>query len=236
MYQTTDFKIHIKTTNGSMIPSPYSILLAKNIPTFKYTDVVIDVGCGCGILGIVSFCKGSDNVIMTDVTDSAILDTKENCILNKIYNIKVIKSDIYNNFFDLFYGADFIICNPPSLPCSLNKNNKPEYFSGEDGRKFIDQLLSRTKIILKNTGKILMTHTSLANIDKTFELIKKIKGKVKIIDKIELKFRYFYDIDHIKSLNNKKLYIEKLDGLYEIIYVLEINFLTNKNEQIKSKL
>ena len=220
MYHFNTFKVHIKNTNGSMIPSPYSLLLAKNIPKLKSSDIVIDIGCGCGILGICSYIRGSNNVIMTDITDNAILDTKMNCILNRVFNVKIIKSDIYNNFFDLFYGIDLIICNPPSLPCSLN--NKPEYYSGKDGRKFIDQLLSRSKIILNNNGKILMTHTSLANIDQTFEMVKKLNYNVKIIDKIELKFRDFYDIDHIKSLNNKNLYIEKSDGLYEIVYVLEI--------------
>jgi HemK-related putative methylase len=237
IYQFPNEKIIIETKHGSMIPSPYSILLAKNIPKLKSESIVIDIGCGSGILGIMSYMRGSDNVIMTDITDNAISDTLDNLKLNKIISgIKVIKSNMFSRLSKI-NNADLIICNPPSLPSIINKViNKPEYFSGNDGRKIIDHLLLNSHLILKDKGKILMTHTSLANINKTINLIKELNYTLKIIDKLELKFRDFYDINHIKKLNNNNnLYVEKDNQLYEIVYVLEITVSKSSNI-LKSKL
>jgi len=89
MYKINNYNILIQTKNGSMKPSPYSLLLAQHIPSLTSNSIVLDLGCGSGILGILSYIKGSDNVIMSDISDNAILDTKINCELNKIYNIKL---------------------------------------------------------------------------------------------------------------------------------------------------
>ena len=234
MYQFKNFKVYIQNINGSMNVSPYSLLLAKNIPKLKNSDIVFDLACGSGILGIIAYLQGSDNVICSDITDESILDTIHNCKLNKIYNIKVIKSDMFKDLLPIF-GVDLILCNPPSLPSS--HINKPEYWSGFDGRDFINKLLLNAPLVLKNGGKILMTHTSLCDINKTYSLINGLKNvhkityTCKIIDKISLKFRNFYDVKHIMSLkgekNNDNLYIKKEDGLYEVIYVLELTCYKN---------
>lgn len=239
MFKFTDINIHIETKHGSMNPSPYSLLLAKNIPKLTSNTKVIDVGCGSGILGIISYIKGSDNIIMIDISENAILDTMNNCKLNKIpYKliknklkinsyiepIKIIKSNLFKNIY--LYDIDLILCNPPSLPSI--KSDKIEYYSGIDGRLIIENLILNAPKLLKSSGKIIMTHTSLANINKTFKLLNELNYKYKIIDKIYLKFRDFYDINHILSLNNSDLYFKYKDNYYETIYVLEIIIMQSK--------
>lgn len=244
MYQFNQIKIHIENKNGSMVPSLYSLLLAKNIPRLNSNTKVIDIGCGSGILGIVSYIKGSDDIIMTDISENSILDTINNCKLNKIpykivksiFNdvviinepIKIIKSDLFKY---IHTQVDLILCNPPSLPS--NKSNKIEYYAGKDGRLFIEKLILNAPKVLKTNGKIIMTHTSLANINKTFKLLEELHYKYKIIDIMYLKFRDFYDVNHILSLNNNcnnlyPLYFKYGNNYYETVYVLEIILIQSK--------
>lgn len=52
----------------------------------------------------------------------------------------------------------------PSLP--MSKLNKIEYYADIDGRLFIEKLILNSPKVLKTNGKIIMIHTSLANINK----------------------------------------------------------------------
>lgn len=221
MFTINNHIIKIENKNGSMIPSPYSLLLAKNIPK---SNKVLDLGCGSGLLGIVSCLNGSKNITMSDISENSLLDSKLNCELNNMINCKFIQSDLFKNINDHF---DLILCNPPSLPSK--KCNKQEYSSGKDGRKIINRILTDGKDYLEDNGKIIITHTSLANLNKTIKMIKN-KYNYKIIDQLELKIRDFYDLSYILSLNNYDLqyplYIVKNEQHYEIIYILQ---LTKKN-------
>lgn len=69
----------------------------------------LDIGCGSGILSITASVLGFNQICAIDSDQDAIRVSKENSALNKIYDIKYIKSGIEN--FVLASKKYFIIAN-----------------------------------------------------------------------------------------------------------------------------
>lgn len=74
----------------------------------KNSDVVLDVGCGSGILGITASKLGAKDVIMTDIDECAITATEHNMKLNNISNGKVILKNLLD---DNSVKGNVIVCN-----------------------------------------------------------------------------------------------------------------------------
>lgn len=74
----------------------------------KPDNVVLDVGCGSGILGIVASKLGAKEVVMTDIDEHAITATEHNMKLNNITNGKVILKNLLD---DNTIIGDVIVCN-----------------------------------------------------------------------------------------------------------------------------
>ena len=75
-------------------------------------DKVLDLGCGYGIVGIyIAKLFGGERVVMSDVSEEALLLTGVNLKLNKLEHVRVVKSnglkEIPDNDFTL------ILSNPP---------------------------------------------------------------------------------------------------------------------------
>ena len=88
---------------------PGSKLLADTMVVFEGSKV-LDLGCGCGILGIVAkkICPEAE-VWLSDVNELAIKYSKLNAELNNV-DVKVVKSNVFENINELF---DIIVTNPP---------------------------------------------------------------------------------------------------------------------------
>ncbi len=71
-------------------------------------DVVLDVGCGSGILGITASKLGAKEVIMTDIDECAVVATERNIKLNKIENGKVMLKNLLD---DNTVKGDVIVAN-----------------------------------------------------------------------------------------------------------------------------
>jgi len=71
-------------------------------------DVVLDVGCGSGILGISASKLGAKEVVMTDIDECAIVATEHNMKLNNISNGKVILKNLLD---DNTVKGNVIVCN-----------------------------------------------------------------------------------------------------------------------------
>ena len=74
----------------------------------KADDVVLDVGCGSGILGISASKLGAKNVVMTDIDECAVVATKHNMELNGITNASVILKNLLD---DTTVKGNVIVCN-----------------------------------------------------------------------------------------------------------------------------
>ena len=90
--------------------------------------IVLDIGCGSGILSVVSSKLGAKEVFATDIDPLAIEATLENANLNKISNINAVKGSLLDKV-DKKY--DVVIANIllnvldiliPDLPKALKKD------------------------------------------------------------------------------------------------------------------
>ena len=74
----------------------------------KGNEIVLDVGCGSGILGICASKLGAKEVIMTDIDECAIVATERNMQVNGIKNGKVLLKNLLD---DNTVKGDIIVCN-----------------------------------------------------------------------------------------------------------------------------
>ena len=75
-------------------------------------DLVLDLGCGYGALGIVAAkLSQGGHVILTDVNERAVSLARANVRANGVPNAEVRVGDLYAPVADLAF--DHIVCNPP---------------------------------------------------------------------------------------------------------------------------
>ena len=67
---------------------------------------VMDLGCGCGVVGIVAA-----NVVLADVDPLAVQTARENAADNGVGNVKIVLSDGFSAVDEA--GFDLILSNPP---------------------------------------------------------------------------------------------------------------------------
>ena len=86
-------------------------VLLNSLPDIGDKKSVLDVGCGYGVVGI-AIAKSNPNITveMIDVNERAVDLAKENINLNKVDNVKVYLSNLYEKVKGTF---DYIISNPP---------------------------------------------------------------------------------------------------------------------------
>lgn len=98
----------------------------------------LDLGCGLGVVSIL-LSKEFENVnfVLSDVTDIAVILSKENLKLNNCNSFEVIKSNLFENITNKF---DFIITNPPIRA----------------GKKLLLELIENSKNYLNPNGKLVL--------------------------------------------------------------------------------
>lgn len=149
---------------------------------------VLDLGCGCGFIGLAIKKNVGCNVTMVDVSTAAIAQTKVNAKKNHLEDVSIIKSTWFSNVSGTF---DLIVSNPPYLddkkpyPKSLSYEPKKALFASEEGFGAYREILNEAKMYLKENG-LLIFEIDPVNAAKLLEiypktLIKKdINGKERI--------------------------------------------------------
>lgn len=95
--------------------------------SFENKKSFLDVGCGCGPIGLYIAMNSKNYCVdMIDVNDRAINLTKKSIEENKLTNINVYRSNVYENVKNKY---DAIITNPPihagkEIVYSIIKNAK----------------------------------------------------------------------------------------------------------------
>lgn len=116
MFEITIKNINLTLETNDEIFSPSSAdkgtLAMLSEVDFKEGDKVLDLGCGCGIVGILAAkLVGETNVTMCDVSEYAIAISKENAAKNDVPNINIIKSDGFSEITESNFTL--ILSNPP---------------------------------------------------------------------------------------------------------------------------
>ena len=170
-------------------PAEDSFLFANNL-TVNKGDTVLDIGTGCGILGIIAAEKAS-KVIATDINPYAIRCAKENAKLNKVENkIFFIQGDLFK---PIKHGEkfDLILFNAPYLPSEKTETKswiEHAWTGGILGREIIDQFIHYVPFYLKKDGYILLMQSTISNVKKTLKEFKKHGLESNIIAEQDLPF------------------------------------------------
>lgn len=73
---------------------------------------VMDLGCGCGVVGILAAKKcGEENVVMADVDPEAVKVARMNAEENGVGGVMIVCSDAFDQVDET--GFDLILSNPP---------------------------------------------------------------------------------------------------------------------------
>lgn len=92
--------------------------LGRQILDIKGDETLLDLYCGIGTIGLTMSSKVSQ-IIGAEIVEKAVLDARENALLNNVANSKFICSDskeVFKNFSNL--KIDAVILDPPRKGCS----------------------------------------------------------------------------------------------------------------------
>lgn len=149
-------------------PAEDSFLFAENLTVEKGAQV-LDVGTGCGILGIMA-AENAAAVLAVDLNPYAIRCAKENSALNNVGSkIAFVQADLLTAF-DENARFDLILFNAPYLPAAEHEAETwigRSWAGGVNGRQVIDRFISQVQPHLKTSGRVLLMQSTLANVEET---------------------------------------------------------------------
>jgi len=88
-----------------------TLIMLDNID-FQKDDIVLDLGCGYGVVGIIAAkIISAEQIYMSDVNPIAVSYAVKNALRNGVEGVNIQISDVYESFGDMNFTK--IICNPP---------------------------------------------------------------------------------------------------------------------------
>ncbi|MHA1796890.1 MAG: HemK2/MTQ2 family protein methyltransferase [Candidatus Helarchaeota archaeon] len=178
----TYLNVNYTIYKGVYEPSDDTFLLIDNL-TINKGEHVLELGTGTGLISIFA-AQNTDRIVATDISLIALRCALKNFKLNGVSSkIELRQGDLFepihpNEKFDL------ILFNPPYLPSDPREKNDTltrSWSSGKDGRIIIDRFLQEFPNYLRSPGRVLLIQSSLSNPNKTIEIIKEKKMKIKKI-------------------------------------------------------
>ncbi len=163
-------------------PAEDTFLLAENL-TVNKDDVVLDMGTGCGILGILA-AKKAKKVIAVDSNPHAVRCAKINAKVNKVAD----KMDI--RLGDLFQPIKqderftLILFNAPYLPSGPEEEKTwmgRAWAGGPRGRQLIDRFIAEALHYLSENGRILLVQSSLSDVEETLNKLRETELEARIL-------------------------------------------------------
>jgi len=170
-------------------PAEDSFLFAENLDVNAGARV-LDMGTGCGILGIVAAKKASW-VVAVDVNRHAVRCAQENATLNDVRGkMAFVTGDLFSPFSD---DAEFdvILFNAPYVPTSKDEEDSlvaRAWRGGETGRVVIDRFIGEAPLHLRRDGRILLLQSTLAGVDETLKAFEAIGMRAGVMAEYRVAF------------------------------------------------
>ena len=170
-------------------PAEDSFLFAENLNVHKAVTV-LDLGTGCGILGILAAERASV-VVSVDINPYAIRCAKENAKLNDLQSrIYYVQGDLFTPLNSSF-KFDLVIFNAPYLPANEEEMESwigRAWAGGATGRQIIDRFIAEAPKYLKDEGKVLLMQSTLAGVDETLRKFSDCGMSVRVVADYTLSF------------------------------------------------
>ncbi|WP_260604692.1 tRNA1(Val) (adenine(37)-N6)-methyltransferase [Campylobacter sp. MIT 99-7217] len=214
--------IHIKQVKKGYRYNTYSLILYDFARSLQPKNELLDIGCGCGIVGIL--LKNEFKDVRLHLLD---ID-KANCELAR-YNLSQndLEAEVLCKDFTCFKSEkkfDFLVCNPPFYrQGALKTSNLQENQSKFQEFLPFDALLSSVNLIIKPLGRFVFCYEATA-LDMLCMSLREKKFKI-------VKMQFVHSDTHKKA---KLVLIEARKGVKSMCEILPPFFVLK--EGIKSKM
>jgi release factor glutamine methyltransferase len=168
-------------------PAEDSFLFAENLDVEEGTKV-LDVGAGCGLLGVLA-AKKADSVVAVDINPHAVRCASQNAKLNNVGSrMDFIQGDLFT-MLNPYANFDLVLFNAPYLPSNEGENASwigRAWAGGVDGRQVIDRFITEVPSHLKLNAEVLLIQSTLTGVEETLRKFSKqgLKARVKAQQKL----------------------------------------------------
>lgn len=156
-------------------PAEDSFLFAENLRVPKGHKVV-DIGTGCGILGITVAAEARE-VLATDINPYAVRCARENAKLNGVaHKMSFVQGDL---FAPIRFGERFslILFNAPYLPSEETQEKcswlERAWSGGAGGRTVIDNFICGASGHLESNGVVFLMQSTLSGVEDSLNEFQK---------------------------------------------------------------
>ena len=170
-------------------PAEDSFLFAENLDVGE-GDMVLDLGTGCGLLGLLAAKKGA-SVVAVDINPYALRCAMKNSALNDAQsNLAFVQSDLLKPF-RATVKFDLILFNAPYLPTESSGHIsllEKAWSGGKTGREIIERFISEAPNHLNPQGRIFLLQSTLSGISETESSFADLSMQTKIVAERTLPF------------------------------------------------
>lgn len=186
-------------------PAEDTFLLAENLLVSK-DNFVLDMGTGCGILGILA-AKKAKSVIAVDINPYAVCCAKMNAKLNGVEKrMSILRGDLFQPIKE-GEKFDIILFNSPYLPSESEEREtwiEKAWAGGLCGRELIDRFLLEASKYLELEGRILLVQSTLSDADKTMQTLEKAGLRAMVVAEEKVAFETIVVIEARHSMKKCK--------------------------------